>query len=139
MLCGILISVVNVGHVALSINQAPFKLVGFVAGDPITGEKSHSRHSHCMFRALMHCVNLLTIQFQARTPAVYTVPQLLPSPNRFTLIRAPHLYQKRMEGNPLLHLMSEICLKGTMEVGGTADEVRDRGRENDSDNGEGGT
>lgn len=80
-----------------------------------------------MFRALMHCVNLLTIQFQDRTPAVYTVPQLLQSPHRFTLIRAPHLYQKRMEGNPLLHLMSEICLKGTMEVGGTADEVRDGG------------
>lgn len=79
----------SVSCVAHSINQASFKPAGFLTGDPITGEKSHSRHSRCMSRALMYCGNLLTIQFQTQTPVVYTVPQLLPSPHRFTFIR-PH-------------------------------------------------
>lgn len=69
-----------------------------MTGDPITGEKSYSRHSHCMSLALMHCGNFLTIQFQAQTPAVYTVPQLLPSPNRFTFIRPHTSIKGRMEG-----------------------------------------
>lgn len=76
-LSGILISVVKAEHVALSINQASFKRVHYVAGDPITaggGGGSNSRHSHRMFLALMHCVNPLTIQFQTRTPAVCSVP-----------------------------------------------------------------
>lgn len=89
MLYGVLISVVHVECVAHSINQASFKPAGLVTGDPITGEKSHSRHSHSTSPALMHCGNLLTIQFQTQTPTVYAVPQLHPSLHPFTFIR-PH-------------------------------------------------
>lgn len=42
---GALIRVVHAECVAHSINQASFKPAGLVTGDPITGEKSHSRHS----------------------------------------------------------------------------------------------
>ncbi len=81
------IYIVNAECVAHSINQTSFKPAGFLTGDPIAAGKTHSQHSHSMSLALMHCGNLLTIQFQTKTPAVYTIPQLLPSPDRFTLIR----------------------------------------------------
>lgn len=134
MLYGVLISVVNAEHVALSINQEAFKPAGFVTGDPITGEKSYSRHSHCMSLALMHCGNFLTIQFQAQTPAVYTVPQLLPSPNRFTFIRPHTSIKGRMEGIRSSISCQTFASKVWGSGGGGAKE-----RENESDEGEGRT
>ena len=115
VLYGALIIVVNAECVAHSINQASFKPAGFVTGDPITGEKSHSRHSHSMSSALMHCGNLLTIQFQTQTPAVYTVPQPLPSPHCFTFIRPHTSIKGGTEGSG----SSISCQKCASEVWGS--------------------
>lgn len=88
-------------------------------------KKSYSRHSHCMSLALMHCGNLLTIQFQARTPAVYTVPQLLPSSNRFTFIRPHTSIKGRKEG-----IRSSIsCQKLASKVWGSGGEGKKESEE----------
>lgn len=119
-LSGILISVVKAEHVALSINQASFKLVHYVAGDPITGEgkKSNSQHSHCMFYALMHCVNPLTIQFRARTPAVCSVPSASFQVPLALLPLGPHtsiIYPGEWRESPVPSRV-KICLKGVVEA-----------------------
>lgn len=112
MLHGVLISLVHVECVAHSINQASFKPAGLLTGDPITGEKSHSQHSYPMSPALMHCGNLLTIQFQTKTPMVYTVPQLLPSSHRFTFIRPHTSIKGRTEGSHSSILCQKPLTKG---------------------------
>lgn len=136
-LSGILISVVKEERVALSINQASFKLVHYVAGDPITGEgkKSNSRNSNCMFNALMHCVNPLTIQFRARTPAVCSVPSASFQIPLALLPLGPHTYHlsRRMKGISC----SIPCQNLPQRCGGggeMADRMWDREQVNDSDN-----
>lgn len=139
-LSGILISVVKAEHVALSINQASFKLVHYVAGDPITGggKKSNSRHSHRMFLALMHCVNPLTIQFRARTPAVCSVPSACFQVPLALLPLRPHtsiVYPREWRESPApsrVRNLPQRCGGG----GETADGVRDAEQVNDGDNGE---
>lgn len=136
MLHGVLISVVHVECVAHSINQASFKPAGLVTGDPITGEKSHSQHSYPMSPALMHCGNLLTIQFQTKTPMVYTVPQLLPSPHRFTFIRPHTSIKGRTEGSHSSILCQKPLTKGKVgerehRLRAARACVRDRERESE--------
>lgn len=66
-----LISPVHAECVAHSINQASLKAAGSVTGDQINGrrgKKSHSWHSHSASLVLMHCGNILTIQFQDLDP-----------------------------------------------------------------------
>lgn len=128
MLYGVLISVVHAECVAHSINQASFKAAGLVTGDPITTEKSHSRHSHSMSPSLMHCGNLLTIQFQTQTPTVYTVPQLLPSPHHFTFIR-PHTSIKGKTGGRCSSISCQKLASKERESGGVSTGWMDRERE----------
>lgn len=100
-------------------------------------KKSHSQHSLPMSPALMHCGNLLTIQFQTQTTTVYTVPQLLSSPHHFTFIR-PHT---SIKGRTEQSCSFISCLNVPLRSREVEEESRDwvqreRGRQN-SDEGEG--
>lgn len=128
MLYAVLISVVHVECVAHSINQASFKPAGLVTGDPITGEKSHSRHSHSVSPTLMHCGNLLTIQFQTQTPMVYTVPQLLPSRHLFPFIR-PHTSIKKRMKESCSYISRQKCASKEQESGGESKDWVETERE----------
>lgn len=102
-LSGILISVVKAEHVALSINQASFKLVHYVAGDPITG--GGKKKQFPTFPSHVPCTNALcqpsNYPISGKDPCrLLSSLGLLPSPARFTSITAPHFYRlsKRMKG-----------------------------------------
>lgn len=104
-LSGILISVVKAEHVALSINQASFKRVHYVAGDPITAGGGGRGKQFPTFPSHVPCTNALC------QPSNYPISDkdpcrllsslgLLPSLAHFTSIRAPHFYHpfQRMKG-----------------------------------------
>lgn len=83
----------------------------------------------------MHCVNPLTIQFRARTPAICSVPSASSSPARFASIRGPNLYHlsSRMKGiscSILCQNLPQRCSGGEK----MADGVWDWEQVNDDDN-----
>lgn len=91
-----------------------------------------------MFLALMHCVNPLTIQFRARTPAVCSVPSACFQVPLALLPLRPHtsiVYPREWRESPAPSRVRNLPQRCGGD-GKTADGVWNTEQVNDGDNGE---